>query len=885
MKKAHLSQISIDIKKKLLKYYRYVILFSLSIYLNNCENPQSPSWQTQISLPLIASQFSFSEMIDSEGVNINDQGLINIEYNDPALFPDDNAFELDGFFEIPGFSSDGYQSLPGTIPNIPSIIIPENIISISEFFNDFPEEFCVPETQIINALKSVQANPINSPIDFGDIEETLDSFFDEWNYITIGNANLNLNENIDLFFPTLFTYQVIGFDNDILFNNSNFNESGLNRIYDNIIFTFDLSYDFNNDSNEFSECTGMVPLDGDPLNLVEYKGWEYNPSKTTITTGGDDSSFIIESIESINGTTKEQIISNPSSIPVSDPSMPFGILGGVVSDDTNGVNSIDFEIINNSSFPEVIDFSLKLPNFKKKNQITGEYTDLFEINQSVLNDGIAYNVGKDGYLSNSKFQFYAGCNELTKKECVFNNNCELTENNICTEIISGIDSIYVDVEFIIPSMTGDIDLSNTSDFSISSININPINLSEINTIIHDFEIDVAAFTMPTPPEGSNIEGLQIVDPRLEITIGNEIADIDNLLMLDLKSFSDGDSIIFTIEADLGYGDNIINIEGSDCTNSLNDGSCNTYNANGESYPIADFLQSSPDSLAFSGTATLNGSGSFKANDSFSISGGLGLELPFSFILGTQINDTTFSDLYIIPEVSTQLTPVDNETYESVNNSLEEAALISNITNFSPLAGEISMIISTDNTFFPSYLDSIININNNEFDYSHCDTICRFINDGSSSALNSKLLSGIVDSIDYINQIDSIDFTPISSSDFRVKSLKFIYGPKESDYLLIARLAMLQLPCPIIDSNGFVSEDGEGEYLNYYSTIDNDQIGLINFTIDDKPRYLNTMMTLTNSFYPECPVPNQNSEGIINLMGIHYIDIESYASFKINLGEY
>ena len=45
------------------------------------------------------------------------------------------------------------------------------------------------------------------------------------------------------------------------------------------------------------------------------------------------------------------------------------------------------------------------------------------------------------------------------------------------------------------------------------------------------------------------------------------------------------------------------------------------------------------------------------------------------------------------------------------------------------------------------------------------------------------------------------------------------------------------------------------------------------------------MTLTNSFYPECPVPNQNSEGIINLMGIHYIDIESYASFKINLGEY
>ena len=75
MKKDHLSQISIDIKKKLLKYYRYVILFSLSIFLNNCENPQSPSWQTQISLPLIASQFSFSEMIDSEGVSATNKNL------------------------------------------------------------------------------------------------------------------------------------------------------------------------------------------------------------------------------------------------------------------------------------------------------------------------------------------------------------------------------------------------------------------------------------------------------------------------------------------------------------------------------------------------------------------------------------------------------------------------------------------------------------------------------------------------------------------------------------------------------------------------------------------------------------------------------------------
>ena len=46
-----------------------------------------------------------------------------------------------------------------------------------------------------------------------------------------------------------------------------------------------------------------------------------------------------------------------------------------------------------------------------------------------------------------------------------------------------------------------------------------------------------------------------------------------------------------------------------------------------------------------------------------------------------------------------------------------------------------------------------------------------------------------------------------------------------------------------------------------------------------------MITLTNSFYPDCPYPNQNSDGIINMLGIHFIDIQSYASFKINVGEY
>ena len=70
-------------------------------------------------------------------------------------------------------------------------------------------------------------------------------------------------------------------------------------------------------------------------------------------------------------------------------------------------------------------------------------------------------------------------------------------------------------------------------------------------------------------------------------------------------------------------------------------------------------------------------------------------------------------------------------------------------------------------------------------------------------------------------------------------------------------------------------------------MDSEQINLINFTESDKNpiRYLNTLMTLVNSQYPDCPNPNNNPDGVINLLSTHYIDIQSYASFMINLGDY
>ena len=67
--------------------------------------------------------------------------------------------------------------------------------------------------------------------------------------------------------------------------------------------------------------------------------------------------------------------------------------------------------------------------------------------------------------------------------------------------------LYIEIEFIVPSVTGDIILSNMFDFSISNITMNNIELEELNTIVHDFPLTIPEFVMPVP-EGSNIEGIQ-----------------------------------------------------------------------------------------------------------------------------------------------------------------------------------------------------------------------------------------------------------------------------------------------------------------------------------------------------------------------------------------
>jgi len=447
-----------DIKNKLFKYYRYIVCIILFVVFNNCDNPQAPTWQTEINLPLLSSEFLFSDMLESEGVD-SDDGLIIFSDSIVFEFPDETSFELDeSYFSISGFELDGYDSEPQTIPTIPALPIEQKTESFAQ--EGVEDRACIPVETIEASLEDIDIS-IEADIELGDeAEANIKELFSTWEYATIGSATLDLNENINLFFPTSFTYTVTGYDMDgdgpepvdTIFNNNVFNELGPTRIFDNITFDLTLDYSPNNSSAAFIECTGFYPIDGDvgnfdPDNWAEFTGWEYNSNKTSVSAGGSGSSFAIESIESINGTTEVQIITqlDTISIPTID-GMPFGILGGLVSDDTNNANSMAFSITNNSSFPETINFSLKLPNFE--NDGNPFLIDNIEVTTTLAGGGPeSIDHDGDGDFSNHEFNYYAGCDLIdTEADCI--NNCEWNTRNTngCIEVAHEIDYLYMEIE-------------------------------------------------------------------------------------------------------------------------------------------------------------------------------------------------------------------------------------------------------------------------------------------------------------------------------------------------------------------------------------------------------------------------------------------------------
>ena len=114
--------------------------------------------------------------------------------------------DFDSYFTTPSINLDGTNSdLNDYTINPISFEISSTIIDVSQNFNA-DAGFCVPEDSIVNILNDIDIGSENIPISFGEMQETIDEIFQNWNYATIGDAVLDLDDdNLYNFYNSLNT--------------------------------------------------------------------------------------------------------------------------------------------------------------------------------------------------------------------------------------------------------------------------------------------------------------------------------------------------------------------------------------------------------------------------------------------------------------------------------------------------------------------------------------------------------------------------------------------------------------------------------------------------------------------------------------------------------
>ena len=869
MKKVLLNLINTDINisekifLNLVKYFSFILL----VLFSSCEDFESPYWKTQINLPLLDEQYSFNQIIESKGIVECDDDLVCLEYKDTMF---DELGVPSEYFMTSEFAlapTSPLSDLVGEIA-IPSISINKTVSVSSEDINGIPEGLCLKvddyHTDIMDILTDSDPGPISIPT------EALNILFNDYEYMTIADRDITLNLNDNFLYPVKIEYTLSSEVSDEInevFNNSNDSDNSIIEnthinIGENLFFDYTILPD---DSQEFAcnACNAENPCPGFQIQAN---------SDYSINLDGE---ININNIYSITGTTKAFSENKQVSFPLTNNI--FDILEGDISSDEENelgepLNRLELQVRNNFEIPLTI--SLDLLNF------INEQDEVLSLDE--------FTVSENGGIEQKITQFNGRSIEYYS-----------TEMPVEDDPQKSIDKIYMYISMAYPSQQGTFVFENLYNFDIEEVAIKPIKFDRITTVVHDFIIDVPSLSLSSVPYG--IEGLEFVNPILKINLNNQIK-IDNTLTFYLQSFLEeelvselGLEIILNIPDDSNISANTeITIEGdkytvsyggdfqyeNDLENGLND-----------SITLSQFLENTSDELRVSGKASLNGTGHLEPENKAAISGDFELNVPFTIIVGEYIEPNTYTNINLIPANPTYLSPFDNSTKESIDNSLDETYIGSSIENNSIFVGSVSMIVSTDENYFPINFDDLGNVSG----LSDCviDLPC-IINAGSD--IFTELLESLrvlnensgefevvetnIGSLDE-NNIVLIEYTPMSDTNLSPKLIKFI---SDNDFLLIGRLTTLDLPTPIIDEVGNIETPG---YITYEEPmiIDQDQINLINYISEEKDRYISPIIKLDNSHYLNEDDEIQNDGGIVNILTAHYIKIQSYMSFVIKPGDY
>jgi len=680
-----------------MKFNKPFGLLIIAILFFSCEMKfpekwDTPSWHLPINFPLQDETYFFSGMVDSNTIFLSEDSTLIVLFEDSLSAPNGGRVGIDSTFNS-YFRIDGLET-----PEVEGIIIE-------------PMNISVFDTSIYSAT---HLSDLSTPeIDLALIDCFPNILLENGMYETESFSETIYNENEIEVFNSIDSVSVT----DGLLSVFVFNEFPFNTSIKIDMFTAGESIwqvEINNVGENESENRTRIITDINPLILKESILFQYEltvepqeGSDVCITdfgwalNGNHDRSIVLNidlnfsEIGQIAGNLKEFVYEQEFQIDIPNPENIWLSGGYLSSGDT--INHIGLGFTNNLFTDMNIGFGIS--------ELFNEYGGNFQWNQN-LNSGTSLNYN------------------LSIEELF------LHPNDTQSDTLKQLNLLFSGV---IESQDIVLDPNIEYSFSIDEIVVEPIQLDYINAILHEMDFSSPSIQIDDVPEG--FSGFTFADVTLEMNIYNQIG-IPVTLDMFLAGVRGNDTTkvplkdsLYTPKINDGFiiGDivksNIIMTGTHQISTWYNEEEIVKQDTVLLESSFLDIMNFAPDEIIIGGESILDGSGTL-APETY-VWGDFKLNLPLSFIFEPDMN--------IIPSVTTEMSSMNEESKNQINNGLVSANLNVNIENHSPLAMTLSLLISTREDFFPHYLDDFISgslitnqsyISTEAFDYLYSLNVSR-----------------------------------------------------------------------------------------------------------------------------------------------------------------
>ena len=397
-----------------------------------------------------------------------------------------------------------------------------------------------------------------------------------------------------------------------------------------------------------------------------------------------------------------------------------------------------------------------------------------------------------------------------------------------------------------PSQDIELNPNISYSFSIDTVLIKPIQLEYINAIFQEMDFSSPSVQIDEVPEG--FEGFKFADVMLDLNIQNQIGVPVNLDMF-LAGVKNNDTTfvplqdsIFSPTLNDGFeiGDSVQTNIIMNGTHQISTWIFENNIIKSDTIPLSssflDIMNFAPNEIVVGGVSELNGAGTL-APETF-VWGDFKLKLPLSFIFEENMN--------IVPEVTTEVNSMNEDTKGQLEEGLVSANLNVSIENHSPLAMTLSLLISTREDFFPHYLDTLIS--------------------GSLVTNQEFIPESDFDKLSMLN-VSRIEVEPLA--DDENKALRVIFIDENLfDLFWVGRIADITIPEAeeINPNTGHVIKSGYGNDVIELS------VEKMDWLTTSSKKYSRPMMEFVSSGgYPR------------TLRSTDYLKVSSYVSIVINTG--